>query len=55
METATEMKKHMTLLLSWFFQGSKVVLFFFMLFVTYRYGHLHLGSPDDKFSNLAKC
>jgi choline/glycine/proline betaine transport protein len=55
METATEMKKHMTLLLSWFFQGSKVVLFFFMLFVTYRYGHLHLGSPDDKkeFSNLA--
>jgi choline-glycine betaine transporter len=34
---------------TWFYQGSKAVFLFFVLYIVYRYGHIHLGqSTDDK-------
>jgi choline-glycine betaine transporter len=33
----------------WLYQGSKAVFLFFVLYIVYRYGHIHLGqSKDDK-------
>jgi BCCT, betaine/carnitine/choline family transporter len=35
--------------LTWLFQGSKAVFLFFVLYIVYKYGHIHLGqSKDDK-------
>jgi hypothetical protein len=34
---------------TWLYQGSKAVFLFFVLYIVYRYGHIHLGqSKDDK-------
>jgi choline-glycine betaine transporter len=44
---------------SWFFQGSKAVVFFFLIYTTYHYGHIHLGHDKGKtrekpeFSNIS--
>jgi BCCT, betaine/carnitine/choline family transporter len=34
---------------TWLFQGSKALFLFFVIYIVYRYGHVHLGqSKDDK-------
>jgi choline/glycine/proline betaine transport protein len=33
---------------TWFYQGSKAVFPFFVLYIVYRYGHIHLGQSKDE-------
>lgn len=44
-----------TLKFTWMFHGSRALLFFFVLYITYRYGHIRLGGKNDKpvFSSLS--
>jgi choline/glycine/proline betaine transport protein len=41
-------RTHITLSYTWLLQGSKAFLFFFMVYITFRYGHIHLGRKGDK-------
>jgi choline-glycine betaine transporter len=41
---------------NWLFQGTKAFFFFFLMYITYRFGHLHLAPSAEVrpfFSNLA--
>jgi choline-glycine betaine transporter len=41
-------RKWISLHFSWFFQGTTAIFFFFMMYILYRYGHIHLGRPDQR-------
>jgi choline-glycine betaine transporter len=47
--------ERIALTFSWLFQAIKATFFFFMMFITYRYGHIRLGQKKDviEYSNLA--
>jgi choline-glycine betaine transporter len=38
---------YISLKFTWFYQAVKAVMFFFVLYVTYTYGHLQLGRTTD--------
>jgi choline/glycine/proline betaine transport protein len=48
LESLNTLRTTVSLTLTWFLQGSKFAMFFFMVYITYRYGHIHLGHKDDK-------
>jgi choline/glycine/proline betaine transport protein len=37
-----------SLYLSWFFQGTNALFFFYILYILYRFGHVHLGERQPK-------
>jgi choline-glycine betaine transporter len=55
LETLNAWREKLSLSFTWLIHGSKVVYFFFIMFVMVKYGHIHLGRKTDKpeFSTLA--
>jgi choline-glycine betaine transporter len=41
--TLEAIRSHVSLTCTWIFQGTKTLFLVFMLYIWYRYGHLHLG------------
>jgi choline/glycine/proline betaine transport protein len=48
MESLLKLRIRVTSIFIWFAQGSKAVIFIFLLFIWYKYGHIQLGDKNDK-------
>jgi hypothetical protein len=47
-ETLGDWRSSVTLYFTWLFMGSKCVFFFFLLYITVKYGHIKLGEKDEE-------
>jgi choline-glycine betaine transporter len=47
LETLLAGRAYVTLTYTWLLQGSKALLFFFLMYIVYRYGHIHLGRKGE--------
>ena len=47
-EVLTDWRSNVTLSFTWLFMGSKCIFFFFLLFITIKYGHIKLGRKDEE-------
>jgi choline/glycine/proline betaine transport protein len=47
-ESLLALRVSVTTLFTWFAQGSKAVIFVFLMYIWYKYGHIKLGSKDEK-------
>jgi BCCT, betaine/carnitine/choline family transporter len=57
LETLLAGRAYVTLTFTWLLQGSKALLFFFLMYIVYRYGHIHLGRKGEgpEFNTRAYC
>jgi choline-glycine betaine transporter len=55
LSTLLALKEIVSMYTTWLVQGLKALMFFFVLFIVFKYGHLHLGRPNEKaeYSNLS--
>jgi choline-glycine betaine transporter len=44
--TLVRWRKWISLHFSWFFQGTTAIFFFFMMYILFRFGHIHLSRPQ---------
>lgn len=46
--TLGEWKTFIARAFTWLYQGSRAIFLFFIMFIVYKYGHVHLGEKDEK-------
>jgi choline-glycine betaine transporter len=47
MKTLVAWRTFLATAFTWLFQGSKAIFLFFLMYILYRYGHIHLANPAE--------